>query len=178
MSEKRPETSADIVSRSRAVSGARVVGRRGYGRGRDYSVNLSDHMAECDANYHRLRRLFPELRDSAEFDFSLALSGFEAAVECRVLARGPYTTEIELGLAQAAGWSELAGTPQFQVRVYHDAGSAEVISYQDQNRFHGKYEYPNTRMRQRDEKAQINRFLSEFLNLCLSHGVSRQPLNF
>ena len=64
------------------------------------------------------------------------------------------------------------------VTIYHDARSAEVVSYQAQNRFHGSYEYPNSRMRQRDEKVQLNRFLSEFLTLCLEHGASSQPVSF
>ena len=64
------------------------------------------------------------------------------------------------------------GTPTIQIRVYHDAKSAEVAEIQNQNRFYGVYEYPNDRMRQRDEKAQINRFLGEFLTLCLEHGAS------
>ncbi|MEM7001099.1 MAG: DUF1249 domain-containing protein [Pseudomonadota bacterium] len=180
MSEKRPETSADIVSRSRALSRSQIA--RGYAgaKQRGYSVDLSNHMAECDANFHRLLRLFPDLKidQRTQDTFEFALQDFDATVVCQVLNRGPYTTELELGLRQASRWSALTGTPQFKVRVYHDAGSAEVVSYQDQKHFHGKYEYPNVRMRQRDEKAQINRFLSEFLNLCLSHGLSKQPIRF
>ena len=30
-------------------------------------------------------------------------------------------------------------------------------------------------MRQPDEKAQVNRFLTEFLNFCLTHGIVCAP---
>jgi uncharacterized protein YqiB (DUF1249 family) len=41
-----------------------------------------------------------------------------------------------------------------------------------------RYQYPNASMYQRDEKAQQNRYLGEWLSLCLSHGHSLDnPLN-
>ena len=64
------------------------------------------------------------------------------------------------------------GPPTIRIRVYHDAKSAEVIEFQNQRRFQAIYDYPNAKMRQRNEKAQINRFLSEFLAQCLNHGVA------
>ena len=176
MSDKRPETSADIVSRGRRVSGRNA--RRMSGRKRGYSVDLSSHMAECDANYHRLLRLFPDLRDSASKDFSMHLPGFQAVVVFSVKEKGPYTTVLDLKVDTDQTWMGMATMPEMSIRVYHDAQSAEVIEYQNQNRFHGKYEYPNNRMRQRDEKAQVNRFLGEFLNLCLEHGASNTPVSF
>ena len=195
MTDKRPETSADILSRSRRVGGASLRQRSGR---KSYSVDLPGHMAECDANYRRLLRLFPKLREQEELTFSLALSNQHSAVHFEVIERGPYTTvlEIDLGGRPAQGeepistaqetagdsskseWLSRIAAPVLTVRIYHDAQSAEVISYQKQNRFHGKYDYPNNRMRQRDEKAQVNRFLSELLGLCLSHGVSNTPITF
>lgn len=175
MSEKRPETSADIVSRSRAVSAARL---RSYKhKPKSYSIDLQHHMAECDANYVRLLRLFPMLKSEDAQEFTLALPNQPAQVQFSVVERGPFTTLLKISFAAENKWMGMA-TPQLEVRVYHDARSAEVVSYQNQNYFHGKYEYPNTRMRQRDEKVQINRFLSEFLNLCLEHGATAKPITF
>jgi uncharacterized protein YqiB (DUF1249 family) len=57
-----------------------------------------------------------------------------------------------------------------RIRMYHDAKSAEVVEYQHQNRFLGSYEIPNRRMRQRDEKVQLNQFLGEYLRYCLAVG--------
>lgn len=180
MSDKRPETSADILSRGRRVLADRS-GRpksRRFGKSREYSVDLGSHMAECDANYHRLHRLFPNLRDSDSTDFSLHLAGFKADVIFAVAEKGPYTTVLDLKVETDQTWMGMATMPEMSIRVYHDAQSAEVIAYQKQNRFHGKYDYPNNRMRQRDEKAQVNRFLGEFLNLCLQHGASNTPVSF
>ena len=55
-----------------------------------------------------------------------------------------------------------------------DARCAEVVEYQGKRHFRAVYDYPNEDMRQPDEKAQINRFLSEYLALCLSHGVAAE----
>ena len=63
----------------------------------------------------------------------------------------------------------------FGVRVYHDAKAAEVIAFQDQRRFKAVYGYPNRQMRHPDEKVQINRFLGEFLRMCIAHGISLEP---
>jgi len=188
LTEKRPETDADILSRSRALSGSEL--RRAQARAlrqardRRYSVDLPAHMAECDANYVRLQRLFPDLRDKPEQTINLPLQALHAQVVFEVLEKGPYTTLVRIDVqaektdSEATRWIELVGAPTMTVRVYHDARSAEVVSYQAQNRFHSSYEYPNSRMRQRDEKAQLNRFLSEFLTLCLEHGASNHPVSF
>ena len=133
-------------------------------------------MAECDANYHRLMSLFPTLRESEVQQIALLLDHLNAKVVFEVLERGPYTTLVKIDLDSESQWLDMAAAPAMTVRVYHDAKSAEVVSYQRQNRFHGAYEYPNTRMRQRDEKVQINRFLGEFLTLCLEHGASTQTI--
>jgi uncharacterized protein YqiB (DUF1249 family) len=188
VTEKRPETDADILSRSKAVTGSAL--RRAQERAlrqaqnRRYHVDLPAHMAECDANYVRLLRLFPDLREKSIQTIALPLPALETQVVFEVLEKGPYTTLVKLDVgavgdrSDAQAWAELAGAPTMTVRVYHDACSAEVVSYQTQNRFHGSYEYPNLHMHQRDEKVQLNRFLSEFLTLCLEHGASTHTISF
>ncbi|NOX49813.1 MAG: DUF1249 domain-containing protein [Gammaproteobacteria bacterium] len=182
MSEKRPETEADIISRSKLLVGEQALVREGVSfvpmgrRNKPYSVDLPRHMAQCDANYHRLIRLFPDMRKEAELAFALLLSSCDANVVFKVLEKGPYTTLIKIQVSVDDKWLALAAAPLMTVRIYHDAQSAEVVSYQNQNRFYSKYDYPNTGMRQRDEKVQINRFLGEFLTLCQEHGGSSDPL--
>jgi uncharacterized protein YqiB (DUF1249 family) len=178
LSEKRPETEADILSRSKLLTSAQINRVPSPGQRRRYTVDLPAHMAECDANYHRLLRLFPNLRDTDEQRIGLLMPTMNAEVSFVVLEKGPYTTLLQLDVESDEKWMQLATAPSMTVRVYHDAQSAEVVSYQTQNRFHGVYEYPNTRMRQRDEKVQINRFLGEFLSLCLEHGASTTPISF
>ncbi len=60
--------------------------------------------------------------------------------------------------------------PRMSIRMYHDACMAEVISSQDIHQVKPRYDYPNKHMHQQDEKQQINQFLNEWLQLCLTHG--------
>jgi len=67
------------------------------------------------------------------------------------------------------------------IRLYHDVNLAEVIRCEHHRQFSPRYEYPNDNMHQVNEKAQVNRFLSELLAHCLRYGrvdhtVSGQPL--
>lgn len=126
-------------------------------------------MAECDANYLRLMKLLPNLADSDLRAFSLTFGGGEPRVRFEVAERCRYTTVVNVT-------QEMGGLPETRiaVRIYHDAKSAEVIEYQNERGFEAVYDYPNAKMRQRDEKAQVNRFLSEFLAVCLEYGISSE----
>lgn len=66
--------------------------------------------------------------------------------------------------------------PRMNIRLYHDARMAEVISSQDVFQVKPRYDYPNKNMHQQDEKQQINQFLNEWLHLCLEHGQVNLPL--
>lgn len=55
--------------------------------------------------------------------------------------------------------------------MYHDASTAEVISYQRHREFKAFYEMPNREMRAPDEKQQLNVFLAEWLKICLDEGL-------
>ena len=134
-----------------------------------YSIDLPKHMAECDANYLRLMRLFPALRERKCESFGVTVAGQRAQVSIRVLERNPYTTLVRLRQRPEASWGL---NPGFTVRLYHDARCAEVVEYQRARHFKAVYPYPNGAMRQRDEKVQVNRFLGEFLSYCLRNGVA------
>ncbi|MFV2057206.1 MAG: DUF1249 domain-containing protein [Thiohalomonadales bacterium] len=62
-----------------------------------------------------------------------------------------------------------------QVRMYHDACVAEVIEYQQNRNFDSRYDYPNDKMHQKNEKQQINFFLRDWLDFCINHGYIAQP---
>jgi len=142
------------------------------GRGRKYSMNLPAHMAECDANYLRLTKLFPGMAEVDRAAIGLDLNGHRLTVRMEVLERSPYTTLIRLSQHPEAPFNHRAS---MTVRLYHDARSAEVVEYQGKKHFlRAVYDYPNADMRQPDEKAQINRFLGEYLAHCLSHGVAAE----
>ncbi len=131
-------------------------------------------MAECDANYLRLTKLAPDLDDCEERVLVLhARRSQRVTVRIRLLERCPYTSLIEVSQHPwLEGLAFHLPAPRLTVRMYHDARSAEVVEFQAGRRFHPVYAYPNDEMRQRDEKAQINRFLAEYLSACLYHGVA------
>ncbi len=170
LSEKRPETDGEILTRSQQfeLSVSEFSSTRPF-KSKKHSVDLPAHMAECDVNYHKLHKLFQNMR--LEDEQSLQVLFFEQifSIKLIVLDRGPYTTTI--GISQTNETEEWVLIPNISVRVYHDAKSAEVIKIDNQNVFHGVYEYPNRKMRQPDEKEQINKFLGEALSLCIENGV-------
>jgi len=129
-------------------------------------------MAECDANYLRLMKLFPAIEQADAASIGVDVNGTRMEVLLEVLERSPYTTLIRLSQRPELPWSRKAS---LTVRLYHDARSAEVVEYQGRKHFlRAVYDYPNADMRQPDEKAQINRFLGEYLALCLRHGVAAE----
>lgn len=152
---------------------------------RSYSVDLIKQMAECDANYIRLLKLIPELREFprdaphswtsgsdgrlAEFVIADDHDGRgETVVEVRVVETFRYTTTLEITQRPAlGGWLT---NPSMLVRIYHDANTAEVTSYQHHRNFQSHYLRPQNVRYQRDEKVQVNRFLGEWLTLCLQAG--------
>lgn len=171
VSDKRPETDADILSR--ATSLRQGFSTAGWRQGRRYSLDLAGHMAECDKNYRRLLQLFPTIREEDSRCIALLPSNPKTSVELEVVERGPYTTLLQLTQRPTQKWGS---SPNMRIRLYHDAKSAEVVAYQQQNRFHSTYKYPNRRMHQPDEKVQLNRFLSEYLSLCLAIGMTSDPV--
>lgn len=136
-----------------------------------YSIDLCAHMAECDANYLRLAKLMPNLNDSDGRVFNVTLAAATLVVRFEVRERSRYTTVLEVTQDGGSGGLQ---SMIMSVRLYHDAKSAEVIAYQNQRGFAAVYDYPNAKMRHRDEKAQVNRLLSEFLSMCLANGVSSE----
>lgn len=134
-----------------------------------YNMDLAEHMAVCDANYLRLVKLFPTLRDQPKGVFGVTIAGQRTEVIVEVLQRSPYTSLVRVRQLPDAPWGI---NPGFTVRLYHDARNAEVVEYQGARHFKAVYDYPNRVMRQRDEKAQVNRLLGEYLSNCLRHGAA------
>ena len=62
------------------------------------------------------------------------------------------------------------------VRLYHDATVAEVISRQGYRGIKPRYEYPTPEMYQEDEKARLNSFLGELLEFYLNKGRVKQDV--
>lgn len=137
-------------------------------------------VAVCEINYWRLRKLllpvFPSFREGAAFVLRMpGLSpGTERQFLLQVTERSPYTSTLEFSEIPE-NLSPWGLSPRLVVRIYHDARTSEVISFQGQRHFLGRYEYPNALMRQRDEKLQLNNLLADWLNHCLQQGYRSYP---
>lgn len=141
----------------------------GYGRRKKYVPDLRELGALFEGNYLRLVKLRRLLggNDATEFDLHTGQQ-FVARVGMRVVETGKYTQTLYLEQLSSAGrW---VNDPQMTVRLYHDAGVAEVISCHGHRRIEPANAYPNRFMHHPDEKSQLNRFLAEWLSFCLRHG--------
>lgn len=161
---------------------------------RRYLVNFPDHMANCECNYHRLRRLLPGWRvcritpsagsreDNSscrvttilkfdnncgpEWHYAAGRAGHELAITMQLREAAKYTTTIRIVVDSATPYTNYC----LDARLYHDATLAEVIAWQGRRGFQPKYSCPNPDMYQPNEKAQLNRFLGELLEFCLVEG--------
>lgn len=140
-----------------------------------YRVDLLALQAACEANYLRLMRLLPGMRQRpsarkvalSQGDQLLGMLVVEVRENC------PYTTTLGVRQEHCLPWLPV---PEMEVRVYHDARMAEVTVVQEARHFRGFYAYPNPRMHQPDEKAQLNLFLGEWLGHCLACGHEPLPV--
>lgn len=143
-----------------------------------YKVDLPLQMAECEANYLRLTKLLanrhPDNSSSQqdELRFMIARGQQDWLHVLRIIERSPYTTTLELSRTAIGESSNWLALPKLTLRMYHDAKLAEVLAWEGHKRLRPRYEYPNQSMYQSDEKYQLNRFLGEWLTLCLEHGHS------
>ena len=134
-----------------------------------YRVDLAGLQSACEANYARLLRLLPDMRDTPAARRIAMTQGDQmlGVLTLEVLLTCPYTTTLRVRQEHSLPWLPV---PQLEVRVYHDARMAEVIGAQSARRFRSIYPYPNAAMHQPDEKAQLNLFLGEWLSHCLALG--------
>jgi uncharacterized protein len=129
-------------------------------------------MSECEANYVRIMQLLPDMSCIDVREFGIELVGsMSGRFKIRVTERCKYTTMLDVSQLPSI---DNEGThplnPCFSLRVYHDARMAEVVAYNRHRHLRSSYDYPNNNMYQRDEKAQLNSFLGEWLSHCLKHG--------
>ncbi|WP_223668535.1 DUF1249 domain-containing protein [Kangiella shandongensis] len=137
---------------------------------RKYVPDLKEFMALCASNYAKLARLI----NLAELEVG---QGFALPVEKQpdlqlcLKQKSQHTATYELKQES----SQISLQRNYLVRMYHDAKVAEVLSGLNKGMLPPVYPYPNNKMKQPDEKIQLNRFLSEWLNFCLEFG---QPHSF
>lgn len=131
-----------------------------------YRLDFRELMAQCEANY---ARLLPLIRALGERDSLNLAFGDEPPhrLNIKVLTRAPYTTILSL---EDQALHAAMPAARLTVRLYHDARVAEVTEASPFRRVEARYPYPNAQMHQRDEKAQWNRFLGEWLSHVRDHG--------
>jgi uncharacterized protein YqiB (DUF1249 family) len=168
-----------------------------------YRFDIKMMMADCEANYARICRIMPsvllkgltgnsannsesiissapaidEAQDNISFDIDLATNK-PAKLSLSIAERCRFTTMVNLqvlidSFVDVDGES---GCVNMSIRLYHDVNMAEVIACNHKPNRLASYEYPNELMFQPDEKAQQNRFLSEWLGLCSKHGMSSESM--
>jgi uncharacterized protein len=129
-----------------------------------FKIDLAEMHAVCEGNYARLLRLFPNYENTNSRSFFVG----DARVTLEVIERCRYTTIFHLHQHHAQdAW---LGRLRVEARAYHDAGMLEVGMFQSHRSVAARYQYPNDRMYQQDEKTQQNRFLADWLEHCLHSG--------
>ncbi len=136
-----------------------------------YHVDLAELMRTYETNYAKLNALIPRQPNIGD------VRCYQAAhltYQLQVLEVTKYTTLVEICQSDDISIFPL---PTMSVRLYHDARVAEVCDSEQLGRVDARYDYPNDKMVQKDEKAQVNRFLGDWLTFCLKRGISRTPMN-
>lgn len=147
-----------------------------------YIPDLTKQLALCEANYARLNKLFPDIDACQQRDFIVAMAAYQTLVSIRVLERFKYTSTLSISQSLVAQDGSETNSiqqlifPVLQIRLYHDARMAEVISSSAGRSLKGKYAYPNKAMYQVDEKIQLNDYLAQWLSHCLSHGYQSKQV--
>jgi uncharacterized protein YqiB (DUF1249 family) len=129
--------------------------------------DLSDLMSVYECNYIRLRQLIPDFESLADCCVSRVTGALD--LHLQVLERSKYTTTLKLTYQFTDELGRFPA-PDLQVRFYHDARLAEVLSC---GRTRGKRTawYDRNRMQYSlDERWHINRFLQKWLGYCLRQG--------
>ena len=146
-------------------------------RKRKYVPDLVSDMAECDANYIRLQRLFSSMDSEESREFGVeGVTEDGARVSLHIRERCRYTTMMTMRVENEAD-KPWVRWPLLTIRVYHDTKSAEVVSFERHRNFKYRYATPNREMFQPDEKSQINKFLGELLTFCIERGRSLEHVS-
>ncbi|MCC3733333.1 DUF1249 family protein [Rouxiella badensis] len=136
-----------------------------------YVPDFPEMMRLCETNFAQLRRLLPR---NDEVGQTVTYQVTNVTYQLKILESTRYTSLVEI--KQTAPAVSYWSLPSMSVRLYHDAMVAEVCASQQIFRFKARYDYPNKKLHQRDEKHQINQFLADWLRYCLAHGAMPVPV--
>lgn len=134
-----------------------------------YIPDLIQIGALYESNYSRLIKLIHLMGDQDCMNFKLHTGkSYIGSVKVELLESGKYTDTFLL--EQTASVGKWINNPKLRVRLYHDALVAEVVGKHGRQAVEGVNQYPNHKMHLPDEKNQLNLFLAEWLNFCISYG--------
>ncbi len=141
------------------------------GQSRQPKFDLVALISECDANYARICRLFPDLGATDHWQLELPLGDRTFRVHCEVTSRDRYTCLLRI--TQKSFFPDMSlcefGTPDWLVRVCFDTNCAEVVEMQRMSAFR-PWTKPHRRSGQAAfEKLHVNRFFGEYLTFCARH---------
>ena len=138
-----------------------------------YVPDLIKIGALYESNYSRLIKLIQMMGDQDCMRFKLHTGkAYIGLVKIELLESGKYTDTFLL--EQTASTGKWVNNPKLHVRLYHDALVAEVIGKHGRQAVDGVHTYPNHKMHLPDEKNQLNLFLGEWLNFCISYGYCEE----
>lgn len=138
-----------------------------------YSVDLAGLQRDGELIYLLLSRFLGEMPLHASRTLVMGDQGHQNDVHLEVIEVTPYTAVIQLTPESSASYTQGFA---MQIRAYHDACIADIVRCDHLHQLLPKYPYPNDRMLQPDEKAQLHRFVREWLAHCDKFG--RSPMNW
>jgi uncharacterized protein YqiB (DUF1249 family) len=166
----RLQALAPMLCRAPVCANAEVRASNGNSNGDTASCQQATPRAQAFADW--------QATDIEDEGFCVELGDSAVCVVIKLIESSRYTTLVQFAqhpLTETTGFARTlaaSAMPRMLVRLYHDARSAEVVEVRNECRFKEVYEYPNPKMRARDEKAQVNRFLGEYLAICLRYGLA------
>jgi len=144
---------------------------------RKYHPRISALMNLCEVNYMLMLRILADKENEGEQRCFFISDFLSYTVSIKEVTR--YTSLLTISqdinksfMTDSSNEQLLANLlqPRMEIRLYHDARVAEVISSQDIHHVKPRNDYPNVLMHLPDEKQQINSFLKEWLQLCYDLG--------
>lgn len=132
---------------------------------RKYVPHLPSMQHVCGLNYVRMIKLLPDC-DTQELEYHFSVSKISNC-KIKILECSRYTSTLEMSQDTLNGADFMR--PVVRIRLYHDAQLAEVTQAQHIGALKPSYDYPNSKMFQKNEKQMVNLFLGEWLQFCLQH---------
>ncbi len=119
-------------------------------------------------NFIKLRKLIPDIQQMKTVAISKSAGHLD--LHLKIIERSKFTTTLRLSYCFTEN-RESRLEPNLKIRIYHDAGLAEVMSGK---LHHGRLVLDHLPADALREKWQLNRFLCKWLKYCLrqNHGFA------